>query len=77
MADNRIFILNTITNKFLCIGKRLGGPWYLSPRSPDLKNYFEDEENEKSFFDDEHCYTLVYEDDEMFYTNNKLKNFEI
>ena len=73
MANNRIFLVNRITRKFLCIAKNLGGPWYICGRCKELDNFFSDEKNEKSFWKDEHCYEIMYEDSPDF--PGDLENF--
>ena len=76
MANNRIFIVNTITKKYLCLGRHLGGPWCVSSRSNELEAFFDDSDNAESFWEDENCYELMYENDEEF-QKMKGENFNL
>lgn len=73
MANDRLFIVNKKTKKYLCLAKHMGGPWYLSNRFKDLQLFFDDIENQDSFLKDEHCYEILYEDE---ITDEHL-NFEL
>ena len=62
MANDRMFLANKKTKKFLCIAKHLDGPWYVSNLIEKLEDFFCDEANKESFWEEEHNFELLYED---------------
>ncbi|MGH2566645.1 MAG: hypothetical protein ACRDE5_19145 [Ginsengibacter sp.] len=73
MANNRIFLANKETKEFICIAKHLGGPWYVSNVIDKLSDFLNDPKNMESFWENEKCYEIIYESDDMKGYNNFLK----
>jgi len=63
VANDRMFLVNKKTKKYLCLAKNLGNPWSSSGRSQELDEFLDDEENKESFWEDKHNYELLYEDE--------------